>query len=533
MSLTLMLALLLAAPERKGSELTPGAPSRWSNAGAMSPIEADVPITAPMPERNVPKPVGVETPGQRLTDADEQLSAHFSFSISHLETARQDFGLVNGAFAEVNRDHDLFRGRGSMSYERIGGSWFSVHFDAEYRGRSAGSRPTEYRLNAAHVAWGLSDFRRRDAPAFGVALGRVAVPEAGWAQADGALLRVRALEGLHLGAFGGVSGNPYRYNWRVHETQEFGTDWITSGLFAAYQRPELYANLAGVLTLHEGVDRAHAFLDAGWAIADGLDAFLTAWIDVLPSGEPIQNLELIAAWSPLEALDLRLSLARFATLSYESVGESFRADPTGAVLRPASNAVALDERGVPILPFDTFLQVAVYDAIRLRGGYRLGPLEPFLTIDTYVREPRSPPAVDLSPLRLLPGAGAIYREDALFDAELRVTGIIDEETETRLVVQGGLTRRLFGVSLGADARVFAGGVLALDGGFDASWALPRDWLPGRLMFRGVFRYFREDVALPRPFLEQPRPGPLGDQVALPLVPAQESFLGFFGVDWRL
>ena len=42
----------------------------------MTPIVAEVPITAPMPERNVPKEAGVLTPGQRLrirSDSTESL----------------------------------------------------------------------------------------------------------------------------------------------------------------------------------------------------------------------------------------------------------------------------------------------------------------------------------------------------------------------------------------------------------------------------------------------------------------------------
>lgn len=533
--------------ERKASKVTPGAPSRWSNAGAMTPIESEVPVTAPLPERATPVAAGAKTPGQALTGEEDQLAAHLSLYGYHLETVRQDFAydVAGERFVPADKDIDLYRGRATLAYERIAGSWFGAHLDLEYRARSSGSRPTDRRVNEAYVSWGLTDFERGGSPAFGFALGRLAVREAGYAQADGAAVRVRLFQGLNLGAFGGVSGNPYAYNWRLHTTEDFSTDWITGGAFVAFRRPELFANVAGVVTIANfgagGIDRLSAFLDAGWSATEEIDLFLTGWLDVLPDGRPIQNLELTGAWQPSRDANLRIAVGRFSTLRYAlSTAYSFRVDPAGnqiVYVDPAtgqastSTSTAVDENGSPILPFDAAIQVATYNSVRLRGGYRIGrDLEPYATFDLLIRDTSLAPfAPAFSALRLLPGAGLTYQNDALFSADLRVTAVIDDQTETRVMAQAGLSRAFLGFHAAADARVFAGGVFAADGGLELGYTFPRAWLPGRLMLRALFRYFREDVTLARPTDEDQ----LDDDVVLPVVPLQESFLGFAGVDWKM
>jgi hypothetical protein len=82
-----------------------------------------------------------------------------------------------------------------------------------------------------------------------------------------------------------------------------------------------------------------------------------------------------------------------------------------------------------------------------------------------------------------------------------------------------------------DARYFVGDVPGLDGGLEVTYVLPRDWFPGRVMLRGMLRYYRENIALERP------KDTTTQIIALPsqrtVIPAQESFLGLAGIEWRL
>jgi hypothetical protein len=191
----------------------------------------------------------------------------------------------------------------------------------------------------------------------------------------------------------------------------------------------------------------------------------------------------------------------------------------------------VDENGNSILPYDASFQIATYNSMRLRGGYRIGrDFEPFASFDLLLRDPGDDPfTTQFSALRMLPGAGLIYRNEAIADANVRIAGVIDDQTETRLILQAGLSRGFLGFHAGADARAFAGGVFAADGGFELGYTLPRDVFPGRFMLRAMFRYFREDIELQRPNDQDL----LADDAVLPIVPLQESFLGFAGVDWRL
>jgi hypothetical protein len=521
--------------ERKVSAVTPGTLSRWSNAGAMTPVVAEVPVTAPLPERAVPIQPGAPTPGQRLLDDDEQLTAHLSLYGEHLQTVRQD-----------DRDLNLARGRATLSYDRIGGSEFGANVDLEYRSTVTGPRRTDRRINAAYVSWGLTDFRRQDGPDLGLAIGRVAVREAGYAQADGAAIRFRAMPELSLGFFGGFTGNPYNYNWKAGETEDFSTDWLTGGAFAGVRLPGFFADLAAVATYSSrgltGLDRLHAFLDTGYSVSDEIDLFFTGWFDMLETGQPLQNVELMGIWAPSREANVRLSLGRFSTVAYDvSQALSFRFDPQGNRLSGGLSQ-AVDENGLPIVPFDAALQIATYNEVQLRAGYRFGAFEPYAAIGTLIRDPGASPAnVQFATLRLQPAAGVLYRDPDLFDVSAQAMGIIDDQTERRAVLSLGVSRAFEGLSIGADARAFVGGIGALDGGLDLGYSLPREWMPGRLMLRAMFRYFREDATLVRPkdiCFTNPAADPascdrLAETTVLPAVVLQESFLGFAGVDWRL
>lgn len=528
---------VVATSERKLSTITPGAPSRWSNAGAMAPIESEVPITAPLPERAIPVEPGAPTPGQRLISTDDLLTAHLSFSGEHLTMVRQE-------------DLDLIRARATISYERIFGSDFGVHLDAEYRYTAAGPRPTDRAVNALYLSYGLTDFRREDGPDFGIAAGRLAVREAGYATADGAAIRYRLSPELKLGVFGGFTPNPYNYNWLLRRSQELSTNWIIGGLFGGARLDRFFADFAAVVTYARvapgGLDRIYAFVDAGYQLSDALDAFLTGWIDVLPNGMPLQSVELMGLWTPTAEIDLRLSAGRYATLIYAvSDNLSFPVDPLGNTL-PTTDAanqpiagLPVDQNGAPITAYDQALQVAAYYSLAMRGGYRLDPFTPFVSVEALIRDTSgSATNARFAALRLLPAGGLTYRNPDLFDAGAQLTGIIDSQTERKAIFQLSLSRGFYGFTAGGDIRAFFGGVGALDGGLSLDYELPRSLMPGRLLFRTMLRYFREDVTIPRAadrclLLDPAQTCLLQDAEVLPLVPLQEGFTFFAGVDWRL
>lgn len=529
-----------AAPvERKGSKLTAGATSRWSNQGAMEPIESELPIQAELPERAKPKAAGVVTPGQSWLDNDNQFSAHVSLYMSHLQTVRQD-----------DRSIDLLRAKAAFDYDRIAGSDFGVHLDLNYWPKLSERtlRPTAYRVNAAYLSWGFMDFRRPEGPDLGVAVGRVAIPEAGGALADGAAVRYRFAPGVKAGVFGGFAGNPYRYNWSLQQTEDFSTDYITGGGFFSFQRGAFFGNAAAVLYLanqvsarqldgavveRSGLDRFYTFVDLAYVVTEELSLFLNGWLDfnstpALLSQQFIQNLELVTSWRPRRDLDFRLSLGRFSTVIY---GESF-VGTFGPVNPNVEAPVIVDDEGLGIVPFDGVLQRAIYNNARLRAGFRIIPeLEPFALFDLYLRDTSDVPALQpFASLRALPQGGLRYRHPDVVDAELRVGGIIDEQAVNDVMLAASVGRGWMGLRLDLDGRAFLGETNAYDGGVMLSYRVPREWLPGRLLVRGMFRYYRENVALFRPNPDLPEQ--LFDEV-LPLVPTQESFYGMFGIDWRL
>lgn len=535
---------------RRLSAVTPGTRSRWSNAGAMTPVASEVPITAPLPQRAIPLEPGAPTPGQRLVENDEQITAHFSLGGEHFEVVRQEAYTQN-----------LIRGRGTVAYERIAGSDFGAQADLEYRGTVTGSRRTDYRVNAAYVTWGMTDFRRSDGPDFGVAIGRVAVREAGHATADGAAVRVRIVPELSLGAFGGFAGNPYGYNWLLGKTEVFSTDYINGGIFTGVRLGSFFADVAGVVSyanitrgingvlLQPGLDRVNAFLDAGYAVSPELDLFFTGWFDFVPDNVPLQNVELMGIWTPSRELNVRLSAGRFSTVFYDlSTVASFRTEQP-AVDEKAQNRPIVDPLGNPIVVALAQQQIATYNHVELRGGYRFGALEPYASADVLIRDPgQSANNLDFAALRLQPAVGLLYRDPEVIDARAQALFIIDDQTERRAVLSIGVGREFEGFFAGADARAFVGGTGALDGGFELGYVLPRVLMPGRLMFRVMLRYIREDVALLRPpdacvaNEAAPNCNLVGDLDVngdgrpdnLPVaVPLQESFFGFAGIDWRL
>ena len=535
----------------------------------MEPVATPVPVQAPLPERNIPRAPGVATPGQRLRGDEERLSARISFSGYRLTTEGQDLVYQEdldgeGRLVRVDGDRDieLLRGRATLTYDRIGGSEFSTHLDLEYRPRLNGEgRFDDQRLNALYLAWGLTESRRPGAPGsnFGVAVGRVAIREAGFAQADGAAVRFRPIESLHFGAFGGVTGNPYGFNWALQSAETFSTDWITGGAFARWRTGPFQASLAGVVTFSnvpqpppdEGnTDRVYVHADAAWQPADDVSLFATGFLDLLPSGQLVQNAELVGSWTP-DQWNLTLGVGRFSTVTYAlSTGYTFIVDPARNTFDDIApnNVPIVDGDGNAVVPFDSALLTAIYNQVRVSVGYRFtSELEGYVRANALIRdvslaleqtedelegEVPLAPTLDFAPLRLLPAVGARYRNPDVIDVDGQATLVIDEQSQADAIIRFGVGRGLWGLYARADARYLFGAINALDGGFSLNYGFPRDWFPGLLQLRAAFRYFREEVQVERPLAED-QTGPLGPDEQRAVIPAQESLLGFAGVEWRL
>ena len=549
--------------ERDVSKVTPETTSRWSNRGAMEPIESVVSLQAELPERNRPRPIGVETPGQRLVGGeDDRISARVAVSAYRLTTNGQDVAyddqLENGQLVPIgDRDIELLRARATLTYERIRGSQFSTHFDLEVRPRFNGDgRFGTQRLNAAYVAWGRTDRRpsrgRRKQPSFGVALGRVAVREAGYAQADGLLLRWLPASWLDVGVFGGVTGNPYGFNWALQTSETFSADWMTGGGFLSFQRRNFQMSVAGVLTLTtiqapEGSDRIYVRADAAWQPLSNLSLFVNGFVDVLPSGQTLQNGELVAAWTP-GAFNLSLGLGRFSTVSYEvSTGYSFLVDPLRNTYE-GQDIPLVDENGNAIVPFDAARLTAIYNQARLAVGYHLTDVfELYSRVNLLIRDVslaqeqseevligtvQLAPTVDFAPLRLLPAVGFRFRNPKLFDANAQATLIVDDQAQSDAMMQVGLGKEIRGFYLRVDGRYIIGDIDGIEAGASVIYRIPSSWTLGRVQIRGSFRYYLDDVAVERPAALDQTGALLPDDVR-DVISVQESYLGFAGIEWRL
>lgn len=546
------------AEGRKTSALQAGAVSRWSNRGAMEPIVAEVPVTAPIPARNVPKPVGVETPGQKLFEGGEVLSARLAISGMQLATTGQNLIYDVKELGVGDRDLQLLRGRASLAYQRIAGSEFGVHVDLEYRPTFNETRFTDQRVNELYVSYGLTDFRgSRTSLPFGIAVGRLAIREAGYAQADGLALRLRVLEELHVGVFGGITGNPYGYNWSLRTSEFVSANWYTGGVFSALRLGRFAANVAGVVTYANpavnpsnplgqvsGVDRIYASVDASYLVTPDLNVFAQGIIDVLPDGQLIQNLELTGTWSPTTESSIAVSVGRSSTVLYaQSSGYTYEVDAAGNRYDPNDlnlrNKQIVDSEGNPLAPFDAAIYSTVYNQARVRGGYRiLRELELYASANAVLRDFGSTndalaaagidATVEGSAFRLLPTVGARYRNPDVIDANVDVTGVIDARSNTNAILAAGLGRELFGLYLSVDGRRYFGTINGTDGGVNLAYTFPRDWLPGLLLIRGTARYFQENVRLLMPVLNAD-----GLEQDPEILENQKSVLLFAGLEWRL
>ncbi len=554
---------------RKSSRVTRGTPSRWSNRGAMVPIVSEVPITQPLPARNVPRPAGVVTVGQRLQGQEPLLSARVSVGYYRLETLGQDTSFVapegerDETEVPISNNLDLLRARTTLSYQRIANSRFGLQVDAEFRPQLSGpprNRPTDMRVNELFVSWGRTDWRRRrTGPAWGVAVGRVAIREAGYAQADGAAVRFRIVPELMVGAWGGVTGNPYGFNWRLQQTEFVSADWYTGGGFVSFLWNRLSVNVAGGVTIANldtnegGADRVFFYADAAYTVTDDLNLLLNGWFDVLPDGQSIQNVDLIAAYTPTRRLSFSASVGRFSTVVYsDTAGSTFITDPNAnlvgvddADVPNVENAVIVDQDGQPINTFDAALLTAVYNSFRVRAGYRwFRELETFVRWNTLLRDTSvtdmtlddaaNEASVDFASVRSLPTLGVRYRNPKIIDASAGFTYVIDEEATANTIVRGGIGREYAGLYAAADVRAFFGEIDGFDGGVNLSYTFPRSWTPGAVSLRGSFRYYRENVALFRPSeLDAGPSAGMGTEPAnQQLIPNQETFFGYAGIDWR-
>jgi hypothetical protein len=548
------------AEQRKESQVTPGTASRWSNKGAMVPIESPVPITAELPERAVPIASGVQTPGQALLSVQQEvLSARLSFGGYHLQTKGQRQTFVPGDRAQDiatpmldagTRDIDFLRARATMGYQHIAGSDFALKLDAEYRPQISGSRFTDWRINELYASYGLTEQRDPEAPWWGLALGRLAIREAGYAQADGLAFRFKVADWLRFGVFGGITGNPYGYNWTQKKTQVISADWITGGAFAGVETNDLIVNLAGVVTyaninpLLKDLDRLYLYLDAAYLILPELNVVLNGWLDILPGGQVVQNIDGTIFWAPIEELSLSLGGGRFTTVTYEATTNyTYVANGTNLYNPNLGPVVGVDEQ--PVVPYDAVQQTTIYNTARLRAGYRvLRDLDVNAKFDFFHRDGSAYQAqlqavagntIRPSPIRMLPGASVRYRNPDIIDANVGFTYIIDKESQADAAIDFGIGRGFYGVYLGGDGRYYFGAIGAFDGGFSLSYTFPREWFPGVLVLRGTFRYFRENVNVFQPISgnNMIMRNDDGTIMGWTLIENQESILGFGGIEWRL
>ncbi|MEO1337935.1 MAG: hypothetical protein AAFV29_19985, partial [Myxococcota bacterium] len=407
----------------------------------MVPVVAQVPITQPLPQRAVPRPAGVQTTGQRLQGREERISARVSVGYYHLETIGQqidgdasDPAVSGNDTNAVSNSLDLLRARTFLSYQQIADSDLGLQVDAEFRPQLAGAvtnRPTDLRINELYLSWGRTDWRRRrTGPSWGVSLGRVAIREAGFAQADGAAVRFRVAPQVMVGAWGGVTGNPYGFNWLQQQAQFVSADWITGGGFASILFNNFSFNVAGGATLANteaalGTDRIFVYVDGSYTPTPGLNIIVNGWLDVLPDGEFVQNLDLITSYSPNRKVNMSLAGGRFSTVVYsDTLAGSFITDPNGNRVGVGDDPTRIIDGPVP---FDAALLTAVYNSVRARFGYRFIPsVEAYVRWNTLIRdtsvtnmalEEGAPGAqVNFGSVRSLPTAGLVYRNAKLFDA---------------------------------------------------------------------------------------------------------------------
>lgn len=540
--------------------------SKWSNEGAEEPVPSPVPITAPLPERSRRPAGAVETPGQARVDDGDLLSVRVALSGYGLTTSGQDLVYADALDGEgrlvrrdETRDIALLRARLSMAYERIAGSRFSAWVDAELRPHLAGpGRPNDQRVNEAFVAWGLTRRQRHDSPDFGVALGRVSVAEAGGARADGLMVRWRPLGRLGFGLFGGVTGNPYGYNWRLQQAETFSADWWTAGAFGRWRGRDLQVALAGVITTSRvprpppdpgDMDRVYLNGDVSWQPGKDWNVRARGTFDLLPDGQLIQSARLGLAWSP-GPFRVNLSVGRASTLFYVvSSGYSFSVDPLGNRYEEDGLPIVGPD-GAAVVPFDAARLVAVYDEGKLSFGWRLDRrwdvfAQAYLRLrgtEASEQAAREALASDValadtiarfSGIRLLPSVGARFSDPAWVDASVRFTAVVDDRSQADAIVYASVGRQLVeGLRLMLDGRWVAGEIAGLDGGATLGYVLPRDWTPGRFSFRLSYRYFNEAVSLERPASDE-QTGVLPADAVRAVIPVQESHLGFFGLEWRL
>ena len=361
-----------------------------------------------------------------------------------------------------------------------------------------------------------------------------------------------------VGAWGGVTGNPYGFNWQQQQTEFVSADWYTGGAFASLLVDRFSLNVAGGVTIAnvdnaDGADRIYVYVDAAYTVVDGLNLLVNGWFDVLPDGQSIQNVDFIAAYTPTPRLSFSASAGRFSTVVYQnSLGNTFVTNPDGNRVAVESqdvpgveDATIVGSDGQPVAVFDAALLTAVYNSFRFRAGYRiLRSLETYVRWNTFLRdtsvtndafaETGNGATVNFSSLRSLPTVGVRYRDPKIIDASAGFTYVLDDEATANTIVRGGIGRGYAGLYASADIRAFFGNVDGFDGGVNLTYTLPRAWTPGAISLRGSFRYYRENISLFRPSLDDTAPT-AGGGVEPPnqeLIPTQETYFGYAGVDWR-
>ncbi len=324
--------------------------------------------------------------------------------------------------------------------------------------------------------------------------------------------------------------------------------------------PQLSANVASVLTFanlpavlgtpenpriprpaESGLDRLYFHADASWRVLRNLSFLLLARLDTLPGGSFVQNGDLSVSYQPIKQVDLHLGVGRFSTVAYQlSTNFNYIVNQAGNNNAVGDNTKIVDNDGVPIVPFDGALCINIYNSVKARAGFKpLRALDIYTRADAWIREVKGGDDdvnnycdnFEFEPLRVLPTLGTRFNDPNLLDAMAEFTLVLDQQSNVNAYMRGRLGRGFMGAYLSGEIRYFFGDINGFDGGLNLSYTLPRQLMPGSLSVRGSFWYYRENLPLATP-ARNPI-GTINQAGEDVIIPRQESFLGFAGIEWRM
>ena len=549
---------------KRESKLSPNAPSRWSNSGAMNPIVSEVAV-GPAKKLVVQAPSGTaKTEPQSLTKTGRRNSFRFFARGYRYTISNQDVVFQNqdngGDITAVPVDNDpsisLLRFGTVLDAADIGAEEIALRVDAEYRPDLSRDGRTDIRLDEVSLTYGLRSLREQSKLNLGVSIGRLLIREAGYFRVDGGLVRLRAAPRLHVGAFGGFGANPYGYVWRLQKPQVFSFDWARGGIFLSTRQKQFSLTTAvAASTLvkdidvgdppvpQSGVDRLYVYVDGAYSLGRQASLFLNGFFDLAKGTSSVQKVDLSLFYRPKDRnWTLATTVGRFSTVLYRlATGASFAVDPQGNQFDPVNfaNIPVVDENGNPILPFDGALYQTAYNYGKVRGGFWLAKdfeLYSELRLLLRDRRPTNQAAealgaeTDLEPLRFVPRVGTKRRDPHTVDFAVDVLFFADKSSQARSLAGLTLGREIVGVYSELRGRYLFGNVDAWDATATLSYQLRSPSVPGRLRLMASGQYIQENI-----FLEEPVPGQdiLQAEDVRTARGAQKVYSFLFGIDWRL